>query len=119
MSHKGKATAAETSYNPDDPADAYTNSSVHSRLTDYSEAARTVHGDDFDPATADLDGSIVMRIGGGKKHGRFWLGDGVIDTASTPTLSQLRAQSTSGSVPIRPRPSPAQSRVAELEVISI
>jgi sugar phosphate isomerase/epimerase len=119
MSHKGKATAPETSYNPDDPPEAYSNSSVHTRLTDYIEAARAVHGADFDPASEDLDGSIVMRVGGGKKHVRYWLGDGVIDSSSTPTLAQLRALTTSGSVPIRPRPSPSQSRVAELEVIFV
>ena len=28
-----------------------------------------------------------MRVGQGKKHEWFWLGDGVIDTASTPSLS--------------------------------
>jgi hypothetical protein len=27
-----------------------------------------------------------MRIGGGKKHGRYYLGDGVIDATSTPSL---------------------------------
>jgi hypothetical protein len=30
---------------------------------------------------------FVMRLGGGKKHGRYWMADSVIDTASTPTLS--------------------------------
>jgi hypothetical protein len=87
MSHKGKATAPETSYNPDDPPEAYTNTSVHTRLTDYTKAARSVHGPNFDPATQDLDGSLLMRVGGGKKHGRYWLGDGVIDASSTPSLS--------------------------------
>ena len=28
-----------------------------------------------------------MRAGQGKKHGRFWLGDDIIDMASTPSLS--------------------------------
>jgi hypothetical protein len=91
MSHKGKATAPETSYNPDDPPEAYTNSSVHTHLANYTEAARAVHGADFDPASEDLDESIVMRVGGGKKHGQYWLRDGVIDSSSTPTLAQLRA----------------------------
>jgi hypothetical protein len=27
-----------------------------------------------------------MRVGGGKKHGRFWLGDGVIDATSTQSI---------------------------------
>jgi hypothetical protein len=87
MSHKGKATAPETSYNPDDPPEAYTNTSVYTRLTNYTEAARSVHGPNFDLATLDLDRSLVMRVGGGKKHGRYWLGNDVIGTASTPSLS--------------------------------
>ena len=37
----------------------------------------------------DLDGEVIMRVGGGKKHGRFWISNGTIDTASTPTLSQI------------------------------
>jgi hypothetical protein len=28
-----------------------------------------------------------MRIGGGKKHGRYYLSDGVIEETSTPSLS--------------------------------
>jgi hypothetical protein len=48
---------------------------------------RTVHGLEYDSSTEDLDGEVVMRVGGGKKHGRYWLGDGTIDTAATPTLS--------------------------------
>ena len=27
-----------------------------------------------------------MRVGGGKKHGRYWIGDSTLDTTSTPTL---------------------------------
>ncbi|XP_066315140.1 uncharacterized protein [Miscanthus floridulus] len=56
-----------------------------------------------------------MRAGQGKKHERFWLGDGVIDTASTPSLSQIRAWSTSESPAIRTRPIAAQHRVDALE----
>ncbi|TVU11959.1 hypothetical protein EJB05_45571, partial [Eragrostis curvula] len=45
-----------------------------------------------------------MRVGGGKKHGRYWIGDSTLDTASTPTLSQIRARSTDSAPPIRPWP---------------
>jgi hypothetical protein len=86
MAHKGKATS-DVSYNPEDPPEVYTNASVHTRLSEYTSAARSVHGPEYDPSTEDLDGEIIMRVGGGKKHGRFWLGDGVIDMASTPSLS--------------------------------
>jgi hypothetical protein len=86
MAHKGKATS-DVSYNPEDPPEAYTNASVHTHLSEYTSATRLVHGPKYDPSTEDLDGEIVMRVGGGKKQGRFWLGDGVIDMASTPSLS--------------------------------
>jgi hypothetical protein len=118
MAHKGKATS-DVSYNLEDPPSAYTNPTVHIRLNQYTEMARAVHGQDFDPSTQDFDGEIVMRVGGGKKHGRYWMGDGVIDTSSTPSLSQIRARSTSASPAIRPRPTTASHLVNELQVISV
>jgi hypothetical protein len=92
-------------YNPDAPPEAYTNSSVHTRLTAYTEATRSIHGPDYDPRTEEhLDPQLMMRVGQGKKHGLFWIGDGILDTASTPPLNHLRAASTSSSMPIRQRP---------------
>ncbi|XP_062183030.1 uncharacterized protein LOC133887123 [Phragmites australis] len=56
-----------------------------------------------------------MRVGGGKKHGRYWIGDGAIDSAATPSLSQIRASSTSTSPAIRPRKDTSHHRVEALE----
>jgi hypothetical protein len=70
MAHKGKATF-DVSYNPEDPLGAYTNASVHTRLSEYTSAARSVHRPEYDVSTQDLDAEIVMRVGGGKKHGRY------------------------------------------------
>ncbi|XP_062224764.1 uncharacterized protein LOC133923494 isoform X1 [Phragmites australis] len=56
-----------------------------------------------------------MRAEGGKKHGRFWIGDGTLDTATTPSLSQLRAQSTSSGPGIRPRPEPTRIAMNEMQ----
>jgi hypothetical protein len=81
--------------------------------------AREIYGPEYDPSTHDLDGEIVMRVGEGKKHGRYWIGDSFIDSASTCTLAEIRARSTSESPAIRPRPSVAQGRVDVLEVVSI
>ena len=89
MAHKGKAKSAVT-YDPNDGPEAYTNPSAHSRLSEYASMAREVHGPDYDPSTEDLDGEIVMRVGGGKRHGRYWIGDSAIDSTSTPSLSQVR-----------------------------
>ena len=102
LAHKGKVTA-DIAYNPEDPLSAYSNESIHTYLDGYTLMARAVHGPEYDSSAHDLDGEVVMRAGGGKKHGRFWIGDGTIDTASTPTLSQIRARSTSSSLAICPR----------------
>jgi hypothetical protein len=100
----GKATA-DIEYDPDAPVYAYTNSSIHTHLSSYMEAARSVHGPGYDPRTEErLDPQLVMRVGQVKKHGWFWIGDGVLNTASTPPLHQLRASSSSSSVPICQRP---------------
>jgi hypothetical protein len=86
LAHKSKATS-DIDYNSEDPPSAYNNVTIHSRLSQYTEMARVVHGLEYDPSTKDLDGEVIMRVGGGKKHGRYWLGDSTLDMAITPTLS--------------------------------
>ena len=114
LAHKGKAS--EVTYNPDDPPSAYSNPSVHARINMYTEAGRQVHGPDWDPSAHDLDRELIMKVGGGKKYGRYFIDEGTLDTASTPTLAQDRARTTNSSLPIRPRQSVAELRVQELEV---
>ena len=92
----GKATS-DVAYNPNAPPEAYNNATVHSRLSEYNSMATEVHGPEFDQSTVPIDGEIIMRVGGDKKHGRYWIGASLIDTASTPTLAQIRARSTSSS----------------------
>jgi hypothetical protein len=115
MNHKRKVTS-DVNYNPEDGPEAYSNTTAHSRLSEYTSMAREVHGPDFDPTTEDLDGEVIMRVGGGKKHGRYWIADAAIDASSTPTLSQIRARSTSASPAIRPRQDTSQYRIQELQV---
>jgi hypothetical protein len=105
MAHKGKATS-DVSYNPDDPPEAYNNPTAYTRISEYTSVTRTLHGDDYDLSSQDFDPDVVMRIGGDKKHGWYYLGDGLIDATSTPSLSQIRAQSTDASIPIRPTTEP-------------
>jgi hypothetical protein len=110
---------SDVDYNPEDPPSAYSNATVHSRLSEYTSIARAVYGPDHDPSTQELDGEVVMRVGGGKKHGWYWIGDNTLDTATTPTLSQIRARSTSSSPTICPQPDTAQHRMEVLQVISV
>ena len=99
MSHMGRATS-DVAYNPADPPEAYTNPSINA----YTEMGRALHGETWDPATAPLSGEAIMRAGHGKKHGRYWIANSLVDTAITPRLSQLRASTTDSTLPIRPRP---------------
>ncbi|CAN6226770.1 unnamed protein product, partial [Urochloa humidicola] len=114
LSHKGKATS-DVAFNPEDGPEAYSNPLVHTRLSQYSEMARQVHGSEWDPTTAEIDGDILMRVGGGKQHGRYAIAHSLVDTASTPTLSQLRARTTSSDPPIRPRQTSTQLQLDALQ----
>jgi hypothetical protein len=109
LAHKGKAS--EVTYNPDDPPSAYSNPSVHTRINMYTEAGRQVHGPDWDLSAHDLDRELIMKVGGGKKHGRYFIGEGTLDTASTPTLSRIRARTMDSGLPIHPRLSVVELRV--------
>jgi hypothetical protein len=86
MAHKGKATS-DITYNPDDGPEAYNNPAVYSRLHDYTAMAQKVHGPEYNPSTEQIDPDVLMRVGGDKRHGRYWIADGAIDSSSTPTLS--------------------------------
>jgi hypothetical protein len=81
--------------------------------------ARAVHGPEYNPSTQDLDGEVVMRVGGGKKHGWYWLGDCTLNTVATPTLSQIRARSMSARAAIHPRPNTAQHQMEALQLIHV
>jgi hypothetical protein len=90
MAHKGNTTS-DVTYNPEDGPEAYNNPVVHNSLSEYTAMAKEVHWLDYDPSTEDIDGDVLMRVGGGKRHGRYWIADGAIDSSFTPTLSQVRA----------------------------
>jgi hypothetical protein len=63
LAHMGPAKS-NIQYNPDAGLEAYTNSSVHTRLIAYTEAARSVNGPGYDPRTEEcLDPQLVMRVG--------------------------------------------------------
>jgi hypothetical protein len=115
MAHKGKAMS-DVTYNPDDGPEAYNNPAIYSRLHDYTAMAQEVHGPKYDPGTEQIDPDVLMRVGGGKRHGRYWIVDGAIDSSSTPTLSQVRARSTGSSPAIRPWHDSSQLRIQQLEV---
>jgi len=106
----------DVSFNPEDPPEAYTSESAYKKVTEYHKAARAMYGPVYDPTTDNIDVCLVMCPGKGKQHGRYWMANSVIDSATTPALSQIRAQTTSGSrlPPIRELLAYGQARVEEL-----
>ena len=118
MSHLGKS-GSEVDYTGQEPPTAYTNPEIGERIREYTVAAKARHGEEYDPCTQEIDVDLVMRQGGGKKHGRLWIADGAIDSSTVRNLDAIRARSTSSSQAIRPRPSPALRQVEALQVMDL
>lgn len=114
MAHKAKATS-DVSYSVSDGPEAYSNPSFGRRIVEYTEACKQKYGEDYNPSEHDIDTDIVMALGGGKKHGRLWIGDGIIDSSSL-RLADVRARRTESDPPIRARPSVGMGRLNALEV---
>ncbi|KAF8711204.1 hypothetical protein HU200_029220 [Digitaria exilis] len=102
LAHMGKATD-DIHYSEDTPDSAFTNPTIPPRVSSYTSRSREVHRSDYAPSTQNFDGRVVMEVGGGKKHGRYWMGDNVTDSTTTPRLHEIRQRAPSGSDTIRPR----------------
>jgi hypothetical protein len=64
-------------------------SDCHSQQEAYIEAAKELHGPEFDAMHAPLDQVAVYRAGRGKKHGQYLIADGCFNTPLT--LSDVQA----------------------------
>jgi hypothetical protein len=117
MAHKGKATS-DVSYNLEDPLEVYTNPTVYTCINEYTSAARSLHGDDYDQSSQDFDPKVIMRIGGGKKHGWYYLGDSIIDATSTPSLPDPSTERGSKHSHTS-WPNTSQQRIMSLQLIPI
>jgi hypothetical protein len=106
-------------FNPDAPTEAYSDPTVHAKVRDYAEVVRVLRGSEHNLSTEPLETEVIVRLGQAKKHGRLWIVDGADSSSSATSLSDVRAQSTSRSLPIRAWPTPTLSRVDELHVISV
>jgi len=117
LANKGRASDPNNVYNPQDGPDAYTNTAAYEKMSAYATAARTRYGDDFDLTTEPLDTDLLMRMGGGKQHGRYMIAHSAINPATVPTLREVRQGSSSTSdVPIRPRQPSSVQQIAAMQV---
>lgn len=104
---KGKASTV-SEYSANAPPEAYATPADHAKVTGYAEVFEEVHGPGADPSQHDLDVEVVVRAGGGMKHGRLCFGKRTIDPSTIPSLPHLKATSTSSSASIRSRPGARQ-----------
>ena len=118
VSHMGRVKSGVV-FNPDAPAHAYSDPTIHGKVRDYTEAVRALRGSDYNLSTEPLETEVIVRIGQGRKHGRLFIADSADSSSSAPSLSNVRARSTERSLPIRARPTPTLSRVDELQVIPV
>jgi hypothetical protein len=70
-------------FNPDELLEAYNNP----RITKYMAMTREVRGPDFDLVREPPDPEIVVKIGNGRRHGRYFVGDSLLVPSSALTLS--------------------------------
>jgi hypothetical protein len=104
-------------YNEADPPEEYTNPMIHPRIVRYNTTTREVHGPEFDLRTAPLDGEVIMRIGHSKQHGRYSVGDIILDPAEVPGLPVVKARSMSSAPPVQRRPTVAETLLETVQVI--
>ena len=86
------------------------------RIDAYSGKFKEHNGPDSDPASQDIDATIFLQSGDGKKGGRLYVGDGAIRKKDIPKLSHLRATTSSSGPAIEHRPQPGLHMLHQLEV---
>ena len=64
------------------PPEVYSDPKVYTKVQEYTSALREIHGEDYNVRTEPIDAEAIMRLGGGKKHGRLWIADGAIDPST-------------------------------------
>jgi hypothetical protein len=115
LSHKGK-TISDITYNVADQLVAYTNPTIQPRIIQYNTTAREVHGPEFDLRMVPLDGEVIM-IRNDKQHGRYFVCNSILDPAEVPSLSVVKARSTSLAPPIQRRLTVVESFLETVMVI--
>ena len=111
--------SSSVSFDPAAPPQVYSDPNVYTKVQEYTSMVRQIYGEEYNVRTKPIDAEAIMRLRGGKKHGRLWIADGAIDSTTVPSLDAIRARSTSSSQPIRTRPSPALQQVHALQVIPV
>ncbi|XP_051202003.2 uncharacterized protein [Lolium perenne] len=80
----------------------------------YRSKFKDKHGEDADPTTEDFDVEVAVLAGQGKKGGRLWIADGLVDPTTIPSLRQIRRGRTSEQPRVETRPRASDLAVEKL-----
>lgn len=86
------------------------------KMLKYTETGKATYGEGFEPNQQDIDPQLVVPAGHGKPSGRHLIGNMILDTASTPSLSEYKAHMTSSSASVLPR-SNTLTALSEIKVL--
>lgn len=84
----------------------------------YRSKFKDKHGEDADPTTEDFDVEVAVLAGQGKKGGRLWIADGLVDPRTIPSLRQIRRGRTSEQPRVETRPRASDLAIEKLRVSS-
>jgi len=69
------------------------------------------------PETEPFDPKVAMCRGGGRKNGRLWMCDSVIDPRTVRSMREIKGDSSSSSITIQSRPTPSSIAIEKLRVM--
>lgn len=96
----------------------WVNEQAETQCSSYVSKFKEVHGDTSDPTSEDFDVEVAVLAGQGKKGGRLWIGDGLVDPMTIPSLHQVRRGRTSNQPRVETRPRASDLAVERLRVCS-
>nr|XP_051228836.1 uncharacterized protein LOC127346591 [Lolium perenne] len=80
----------------------------------YRSKFKDKHGEDADPTTEEFDVEVAVLAGQGKKGGRLWIADGLVDPSTIPSLRQIRRGRTSEQPRVETRPRASDLAIEKL-----
>ncbi|XP_071681872.1 uncharacterized protein [Lolium perenne] len=80
----------------------------------YRSKFKDKHGEDADPTTKEFDVEVAVLAGQGKKGGRLWIADGLVDPSTIPSLRQIRRGRTSEQPRVETRPRASDLAIEKL-----
>jgi hypothetical protein len=94
------------------------NEQAETQCNAYVSKFKQKHGESSQPETEDFDVVVAVLAGEGMKHGCLWIGDGLVDPGTIPSLRQIRRGRMSNQPQVETHPRASDLAVERLRVCS-